>query len=123
MKTKLIACLLVLFAVACVVLYYLDPVKYVFMPKCPFKMLTGLDCPGCGFQRAMHALLHGHVMQAIRFNLFLVISVPYIIALAVGNFVLHGERQRKVLSVLECRTAVYTYIVLYFVWMVVRNIF
>lgn len=68
MKTKLIACLLVLFAVACVVLYYLDPVKYVFMPKCPFKMLTGLDCPGCGFQRAMHALLHGHVMQAIRFN-------------------------------------------------------
>lgn len=26
---------------------------------CPFKYLTGLDCPGCGFQRALIFLLKG----------------------------------------------------------------
>jgi len=26
---------------------------------CPFKYLTGIDCPGCGFQRAIVALIQG----------------------------------------------------------------
>jgi hypothetical protein len=26
---------------------------------CPFKYLTGIDCPGCGFQRAVIALFQG----------------------------------------------------------------
>jgi hypothetical protein len=26
---------------------------------CPFKYLTGIDCPGCGFQRSVLALLQG----------------------------------------------------------------
>ena len=31
---------------------------------CPFKYFTGLDCPGCGFQRSVIALLHGNVKQS-----------------------------------------------------------
>ncbi|WP_353196752.1 DUF2752 domain-containing protein [Parapedobacter defluvii] len=27
---------------------------------CPFKALTGIDCPGCGFQRSLLALLKGN---------------------------------------------------------------
>ena len=27
---------------------------------CPFKVLTGADCPGCGFQRSLLELLQGH---------------------------------------------------------------
>lgn len=26
---------------------------------CPFKWLTGIDCPGCGFQRSLLALFRG----------------------------------------------------------------
>jgi len=26
---------------------------------CPFKALTGIDCPGCGFQRSFMALVKG----------------------------------------------------------------
>ncbi|MCX2582254.1 DUF2752 domain-containing protein [Pedobacter sp. MR22-3] len=26
---------------------------------CPFKALTGIDCPGCGFQRSLIALCKG----------------------------------------------------------------
>jgi hypothetical protein len=33
---------------------------------CPFKYLTGIDCPGCGFQRAALALLQGHLNDSIQ---------------------------------------------------------
>ncbi|PJJ83838.1 DUF2752 domain-containing protein [Mucilaginibacter auburnensis] len=33
---------------------------------CPFKYLTGLDCPGCGFQRAVLALLQGNVSHSFQ---------------------------------------------------------
>lgn len=35
---------------------------------CGFANLTGLPCPGCGMTRGLSALLHGDVVQAIRFN-------------------------------------------------------
>jgi len=34
---------------------------------CPFKKLTGFDCPGCGFQRSVIALLQGDVLKSIQF--------------------------------------------------------
>lgn len=34
--------------------------------KCPFKYLTGIDCPGCGFQRSVIALLNGNLHQSLR---------------------------------------------------------
>lgn len=34
---------------------------------CPFKSLTGLDCPGCGFQRSFIALLKGNLVQSFKF--------------------------------------------------------
>jgi hypothetical protein len=30
-----------------------------FLLPCPFKYLFGIDCPGCGFQRSVLALLRG----------------------------------------------------------------
>lgn len=32
--------------------------------SCPFKYLTGIDCPGCGFQRAIIALIKGDLRQS-----------------------------------------------------------
>ena len=60
-----------------IVLYYINPTQYWFMPKCPFKLITGLNCPGCGIQRAIHALLHGRFTEAIKYNYFLIYSLPY----------------------------------------------
>jgi hypothetical protein len=31
---------------------------------CPFKYLTGIDCPGCGFQRSILALLQGDLHKS-----------------------------------------------------------
>ncbi|HEX8505093.1 MAG TPA: DUF2752 domain-containing protein [Hymenobacter sp.] len=62
------------------VYFFLNPAHYPF-PRCPFYVLTGLYCPGCGSQRATHALLHGRVVQAASFNLLAVLAVP---VLAIG---------------------------------------
>lgn len=58
-------------------LYYRhDPASSAHAPKCIFKLLTGWDCPGCGSQRALHALLHGHILRALSLNPFVFIAVP-----------------------------------------------
>nr|MBD5377303.1 DUF2752 domain-containing protein [Bacteroides sp.] len=45
-----------------------DPSSSAFFPRCPLKVLTGYDCPGCGSQRAFHALLHGDIAAVVRYN-------------------------------------------------------
>jgi hypothetical protein len=62
-------------AAGCVMLYLFDPAKGGF-PLCVFHQLTGLDCPGCGTQRALHQLFHGNFAAAWRFNPFAVALMP-----------------------------------------------
>ena len=50
------------------------------LPSCPFKALTGLDCPGCGTTRAGASLLRGDVLGALDHHA-LVIAAPAVIAL------------------------------------------
>lgn len=33
---------------------------------CPFKYITGIDCPGCGFQRSVIALIHGDLHKSFQ---------------------------------------------------------
>ncbi|HYH57581.1 MAG TPA: DUF2752 domain-containing protein, partial [Anseongella sp.] len=58
--------------------FFFDPSLAGFFPPCPFKRLTGLDCPGCGSQRALHALLNLHVGAAFRFNPLLLTAIPFL---------------------------------------------
>lgn len=62
------------------VLYYIvNPATSDYMPKCIVHSLTGLNCPGCGSQRFLHFILHGDLSGAIRSNLLLVVTLPYLI--------------------------------------------
>ncbi|MEP6647907.1 MAG: DUF2752 domain-containing protein [Saprospiraceae bacterium] len=70
-----------------IILYgIVDPDKFVF-PKCPFRVLTGLLCPGCGSQRAMHQVLHGHFLSSMKLNpLFLPGIVYAFVGAIISNF-------------------------------------
>jgi hypothetical protein len=46
---------------------------------CPFKLATGLDCPGCGGTRAAHQLLTGHPLAAADLNLLALIAIPLVL--------------------------------------------
>ncbi|MDQ2746867.1 MAG: DUF2752 domain-containing protein [Acidobacteriota bacterium] len=50
---------------------YFNPTTAGFFPACPLHAMTGLNCPGCGLTRGFHALLHGDVVSALRFNALL----------------------------------------------------
>ena len=50
---------------------------------CPFKAMTGLDCPLCGATRAAHQLFRGNVIGALDFNAVFVLVAPVLIWLAV----------------------------------------
>jgi len=67
---------LLLGGAAATVLFLFDPARVPIYPGCVFHQVTGLDCPGCGSLRALHALLHGEVRAALRFNAFVVMSLP-----------------------------------------------
>ncbi len=43
---------------------------------------TGLNCPGCGSLRAVSALTRGEMLEALRLNLLLTLSIPGVIVLA-----------------------------------------
>lgn len=50
---------------------------------CPFKLVTGIPCPGCGGIRSTYQLLHGNVVDAVLINP-LSILVNVFILLSVG---------------------------------------
>ena len=51
-------------------------------PPCPFKLLTGWNCPACGGLRMTHDLLHGDLAAAVVDNVFLLIGLPVLIGWA-----------------------------------------
>ena len=56
---------LLLLGVGALLLYSFDPsAPNNYFPRCPSYWLLGVYCPGCGITRALHALLHGDVVQA-----------------------------------------------------------
>lgn len=63
-----------------------NPEDSVYFPKCIFHALTGLECPGCGSQRAIYQLLNGNIAEAMHYNALAVIAIPYIAA----GIVLHS---------------------------------
>jgi len=58
------------------VLYRFPPETFGFYPPCPFHALTGLLCPGCGATRALAALVHGNIAEAVHWNALFVILLP-----------------------------------------------
>ncbi len=69
----------VMVALGCAaVLFLFDPSHYPFYPQCLFHRWTGWNCPGCGSLRAMHQLLRGHVVTALRCNALLILSLPVV---------------------------------------------
>ena len=111
--------------IGCILYYHVDPASYAFMPKCPVKLLTTLDCPGCGFQRALHATLHGHFVEAVNYNLFLLIAIPITCIWCLNGLLLEKttNQNQKTLLIRLNYGIIYFYIIGYFAWFVIRNIY
>jgi len=68
-------------------LYASDPARNSLLPDCLLFSRTGLYCAGCGLTRALHALLHGRVLEAVHDNALLVVLLPFVLySLTVNAF-------------------------------------
>jgi len=66
-----------LIAVAAV-FYFFDPARLAIFPRCPFFVITGYYCPGCGSQRAIHSFLHFRWADVIHYNILVFPAVLFI---------------------------------------------
>lgn len=103
--------------------YYLaDPATATWMPKCPWRLLTGTQCPGCGAQRALHALLHGHPLEALRHNYFFTVSLPLLAAAVVAEGFDRRQRLARLQAFVHHRYTLAAYVALTAAWWVGRNL-
>lgn len=100
-----------------------NPMQHGFFPKCPFLMATGLECPGCGSQRALHHLLNLNIGAAFLQNPLMVTAIPYIILGFIFNLKQNpSEKWLKWRSRLFGRTAIYIVFVIVVGFWIVRNL-
>jgi hypothetical protein len=81
MRRFQVAAVWFIIAGAATYLFFFDPEKGTGYPSCPFRMLTGLQCPGCGTARSLHQLLHGHPITAFELNPLVIAAMPFLILL------------------------------------------
>ena len=56
-----------------------DPHRHASWGLCPFKLVTGWDCPACGGLRAVNDLGRGDVLAAWHSNAVFVSAVPLLV--------------------------------------------
>lgn len=117
-RTLLVAGALVVGVSVALFYFIFDPTRVSIFPPCLFHELTGLDCPGCGAQRALHQLLHGHLVAAIRLNVMFVFSLPLFAWLG-ARFLVHNFRGERVNFQFKWWGA---YVVAWIVFAVLRNL-
>jgi hypothetical protein len=92
-----------------------------FLPMCPTKALLGLDCPGCGSMRMIYSVLHGDLLEALKFNALALVGVVLLVsaylAWTYGRIV-----GRRVVSWQHHRWAAVVTLVLVSAWFVLRNL-
>ena len=83
-------------------------------PICPFRLLTGWNCPGCGALRMIHDVLHGDLAAAVNDNLLLLVGIPVL----AGWILLRRRRGKSPLTI----PATVTIVIAALAWTVVRNL-
>jgi hypothetical protein len=103
-------------------IYFLfDPSSSALFPKCIFLSLTDLKCPGCGSQRAIHALLNGNLAAAWNYNALLVVSVPVLPVYLYAEFT--RTKHVRLYRCLNSPKVIIAIFVAVIAWWVLRNIF
>ncbi len=120
-RTLVIALVVAVLLVLGFIYYALDPTASAVFPRCTFLSLTGYKCPGCGSQRAIHALLHGDVVGAFRYNALLLVAIPWI------ALCLYAEGQRirnsRLYARLNAPLLIWLFLAILLLWWLLRNIF
>lgn len=70
------------------------------VPLCPFAMVFGIPCPGCGLSRATFALLRGDLHAALAVHPLVLVALPAALALSLHATSTHTAPSRERLAVI-----------------------
>ncbi|OQZ88037.1 hypothetical protein BST11_24855 [Mycobacterium alsense] len=82
-------------------------------PLCPFRWLTGWNCPFCGGLRMTHDIIHGDLAAAINDNIFLLAGIPLL-----AGWILFSRSRRDSKPI----PAIVTIVVATLAWTILRNL-
>ena len=118
---KLIFISTAVFAIA-LLYFFFDARHFTFFPKCPFYVLIGLYCPGCGSQRAVSSLLHGEILPALQFNFLMIICLPLLIYSAIISIINYFNKKQIIKLILYSPIFAKAFAVAVVCFAVLRNI-
>lgn len=119
-RAIVITFIMVIAAMAVAIYFRWNPASHDFFPRCMFLNLTGLKCPGCGSQRAFHALLHGDVVAALRLNAYLLVGLPLLGVYAVAEW--QRTRWPRFYVALSSPRVLCAIVLTVLLWWVLRNL-
>lgn len=118
-KKMAIAALIIIGAALLLLYALVDPATHLF-PRCVIKSITGIDCPGCGSQRAAHALLHGDIVAAWSYNAFMVTAIPIVALMLLAQAM--PRRLQRLHRALNSPAVIWTWFIVIIAWWIGRNI-
>ena len=86
---------------------------------CPFHFITGYNCPFCGTQRMLLALLHGQWAEAFAYNPF--VTCLLLVVLVLGVVSLFSKVVRCRLKLLYSDKCICLGLICLLIWGLVRN--
>jgi len=101
--------------------YFYNPTEYSIFPRCPFNRITGLFCPGCGSQRAIHQILHANFTKGISHNFLIGLAVLVIVYDAL-IYLMNKVLNKSFKNILHYSKTTYTILILIILFWVLRNI-
>ena len=119
MKLKYIGLLFIGLIVA--ILYFYFSPNTSFFPRCPLYSTTGIYCPGCGSQRAMHSFLHLDFKGVLKYNVLFFFGVIVFIYHLVVN-ILNNYYGKNIKNVLYHKKAPILILILIIIFWILRNI-
>ena len=98
--------------------FYYPSIGFLPNTQCILNKTTGLYCPGCGGQRAFHALLHGEILTAAQNNLLIFLVLPLVALKLIEEFT--GKKVFP--STFYSRKVILPIVVFVVLFLVLRNI-
>lgn len=105
-----------------IIFYFVNPSTSSHPIQCPWRLLTGTSCPACGSQRALHALAHGNFVQALSYNYFFILSIPYALVAVLVSWYNCGHRLDGLKRIAFHPITLRAYVVLFVAWWIIRNL-
>ena len=117
MKKKLIKYIILTIII---ILYLIIGYKYKLYLKCPFKLITGFYCPGCGVTRMLYKIITLDFYQAFRYNPLLFVCFPFILFLLINNIYSHIKNKKALYKKIP-ELVWYILIIIFIIYGILRN--